>query len=225
VAAPSENYGAARTIAHLQDANVTESSGVVASRVNPGVYWTHNDSGDGPMLYAFDRNGRSYGRWRVRRARAVDWEDIAIGPGPKRGRPYLYVGDIGDNARNRREVVVYRIEELRTSSCKSGCSTGAATTSRLRYPNGPNNAEALLVHPATGDLYIVSKAPSADPRIGVYRARGPLVAGRPVTMTQVCPRCMRPELCSPAAGGAVISTARQRSRAHARRHHRIINFY
>lgn len=176
---------AARTLAHLEDAKVTESSGVVASRVNPGVFWTHNDSGDGPVLYAFDLHGRSHGRWRVPRARAVDWEDIAIGPGPRRGRWYLYVGDIGDNALRRREVVVYRIEEPRTAACKSGCATGPATAIRLRYPDGPHNAEALMVHPGTGDLYIVTKAGGSDQDTGVYKARAPLAAGRPITLTRI----------------------------------------
>ena len=97
-----------------------------------------------------------------RGARAVDWEDIAIGPGPKRGRWYLYIGDIGDNERRRGEVVVYRVEEPRTAACKAESSTGRATAIRLRYPDEPHNAR-LLVHPVTGDLYLISKAGNGDP--------------------------------------------------------------
>jgi hypothetical protein len=158
----------------LEDPDITESSGVVASRLAGGIYWTHNDSGDGPYLYAFDLQGRSHGRWTVPGAQNVDWEDIAIGPGPRAGRPYLYVGDIGDNNRTRKEIVVYRIEEPRAgerSACAGGCRTGPATVFRLRYPDGPHNAETLLVHPVSGDLYVISKASSGDPPTTVYVAR------------------------------------------------------
>ena len=44
-------------------------------------------------------------------ATAIDWEDIAIGPGPQAETPYLYVGDIGDNAERRPNIVVYRVAE------------------------------------------------------------------------------------------------------------------
>src|SRR5437764_643295 len=52
-------------LARLESREVTESSGIVASRRNPGLFWTHNDSGDGPFVYAFDRAGRARGVWRV----------------------------------------------------------------------------------------------------------------------------------------------------------------
>jgi len=175
----------AATIAHLEDARVTESSGVAASRANPGVYWTHNDSGDAPVVYAFGPEGRSLGRWRVRGANALDWEDIAVGPGPKRGQQYLYIGDIGDNQRQRREVLIYRVEEPRAPACKSGCNTSPAAAIRLRYPDGPHNAEALAVHPVTGDLYIVTKTGGEDSSTKVYKARAPLAGGKPVIMQRV----------------------------------------
>ena len=76
-------------IATLEDRSIRESSGVVASRKNPGLFWTHNDSGDGPFVYAFDRAGRGRGTFRVEGAKALDWEDIAAGAGPEAGRAYL----------------------------------------------------------------------------------------------------------------------------------------
>ena len=33
---------------------IDEASGIAASRKNPNVLWTHNDSGDGPLLYALN---------------------------------------------------------------------------------------------------------------------------------------------------------------------------
>src|SRR2546427_1152391 len=65
---------------------LTESSGVVASRAHPGILWTHNDSGDGPYLYATDLHGTDRGVVKVTGARNVDWEDIARGPCPGQAR-------------------------------------------------------------------------------------------------------------------------------------------
>src|SRR4030095_1706133 len=91
------SYGQPTTLATIKDKSISESSGLVASRTTPGAYWTHNDSGDGPFIYAFDTRGDSFGTFRVTGAEARDWEDIAAGPGPQPNRSYLYIGDIGDN--------------------------------------------------------------------------------------------------------------------------------
>jgi len=40
--------------ATFQSPRLIESSGVAVSHTYPGVLWTHNDSGDGPYLYATD---------------------------------------------------------------------------------------------------------------------------------------------------------------------------
>lgn len=170
-------------LATLANRQVVESSGIAASRRHPGVYWTHNDSGDGPFVYAFDRTGKDLGKWLVRGAQAIDWEDMAAGPGPESGKSYLYLGDIGDNNRQRPEVVVYRVEEpdVRLAARE----TAPAAAFRFRYPDGRHDAEALLVHPKSGDLYIVSKARGADAVTGVYKARAPLKSGALQTLEKI----------------------------------------
>lgn len=175
--AQAPRYGPPSRIAVLEDPRINESSGIAASRRNPGLFWTHNDSDGGPFLYLFDRGGKSHGTWRVTGARNIDWEDIATGPGPVRGKPCLYIGDIGDNDRRRAEVIVYRVEEpaaVATEAPSRTHETAASAAFRFRYPDGPHDAEALLVHPQTGDVYIVSKARGADTVTGVYKAAAPL---------------------------------------------------
>ncbi|HXG65232.1 MAG TPA: hypothetical protein VNO70_08995 [Blastocatellia bacterium] len=180
-------YGPPVHLADLEEPAVKESSGLAASRRNPGLFWTHNDSGDGPFLYAFDRQGRRAGVWEVAGARAIDWEDMAAGPGPERGRAYLYVGDIGDNARAREEVIVYRVAEPAIAAQDSAASqarkTEPAEAIHLKYPDGKHDAEALLVHPATGDIYIITKAMGAPAR--VYQAASPTSPAGVITLTLV----------------------------------------
>lgn len=138
--------------------DVNESSGLAASRRNPGLIWTHNDSGDRPRLYCLTRTATTCGTWEVTGARALDWEDMAAGPGPAAGEPYLYVGDIGDNRAVRAEVVVYRLVEPQAPPSRPGLArTSPADRVVLRYDDGPHDAEALLVHPVSGDLYVITK--------------------------------------------------------------------
>jgi hypothetical protein len=182
-------YGEPETLGRLDDDSLDESSGLAASRLNPGVVWTHNDSGDKPLVYAFDARGRGRGVWQVTGARLHDWEDIATGPGPETGRSYLYVGDIGDNKFARREIIVYRFPEPEVSdaTAESGrrrpLATEAAEAIRLRYPERAHDAEALLVHPRTGDLYVVTKVLGGP--AGVYKLPVPFAAGAVNTLTKV----------------------------------------
>lgn len=181
-------YGTPVLLGRIDDPDIDESSGLVASRRNPGRLWTHNDSGDDPDIYCLDGQARTCGVWRVTGAEAFDWEDIAAGPGPRAGEPYLYVGDIGDNIDHRSQIVVYRLPEPTVGAPgpvgtkSSPTATEKADALRLRYPDGPHDAEALLVHPVSGDVYVVTK----DPRgAGVYKAAAPLDPATVATLTRV----------------------------------------
>ncbi len=79
-----------------------ESSGLVVSKKNPNTIWVNNDSGDTARLFAISTTGALRGIYALDGATAFDWEDIAMGPGPKKNVPYLYVGDTGDNAAGAR---------------------------------------------------------------------------------------------------------------------------
>lgn len=205
-------FGAPTKLATLKNPGIDESSGLVASRSMPGVYWTHNDSGDGPFIYAFDATGGSRGVVRVAGAQARDWEDMSIGPGPERGKSYLYLGDIGDNEGSRTEVVVYRVAEPaltaadKTSTKTKPRMTAAAEAIRLRYPDGHHDAESLLVHPVSGNLYIVSKNMMRNAI--VYEAAAPLIAGDVITMKRVAELKVPSLLGGALTGGSVSPDGR-----------------
>nr|WP_237555333.1 hypothetical protein [Streptomyces sp. SID4948] len=135
---------------HISDPRITESSGLAASRLHPGIYWTHNDSGDGPYVYAIDSaTGKTVARVTMRGIHARDVEAISIGPDGD-----LYVGDIGDNLNGSwPEVWIYRFAEPRQLRDQ----TVDVTRFTVKYDGGPRNAEALMVQPKTGRVYIASK--------------------------------------------------------------------
>lgn len=174
-------------VAILKDKSIDESSGLVASRLNPGTYWTHND--DGAFIFALNSRGAPLGVFRVTGAQARDWEDISIGPGPDRDKSYLYIGDIGDNDAVRSEIAVYRVAEPAISpatvkfSKKQPGVTESAEAIRLSYPDGKFDAETLLVHPTTGNIYVITKVPLVSPV--VYEAAAPFTPGKLTTMRRI----------------------------------------
>ena len=164
---------------------ITEASGIVASRQNPGVLWTHNDSGFGASVFALSTNGALLGRYYVPTAFGGNYEDIAIGPGSNPEHQYLYLGDIGDDFLSRFSVRVFRFPEpavyLYQSNSPPILPTIAAQEIELRYPDGPFDAEALMVDPLTGDLFVVTKE---DNSARIYRAtRAELDGDGPLVMT------------------------------------------
>jgi hypothetical protein len=144
-----------------------ESSGLAVSRTQPGVLWSHNDSGDDPNLYAVDSSGRLLATIAVANAAAVDWEDMASGPCPESLRAAtsrdeaacLYLADIGDNDRVREELTVYVVVEPLLATTDAKRPAVAAQSFRYRYPGGPDDSEALAVSP-NGYVTIVSKGRS-----------------------------------------------------------------
>src|SRR4029078_10623652 len=68
-------------VGHFARPDIIESSGIVASRTQPGVFWTMNDSGGKPEVYAFDVSGRDLGAWMVPGATAAERESLGVGAG------------------------------------------------------------------------------------------------------------------------------------------------
>ncbi|MEU3333582.1 WD40 repeat domain-containing protein [Streptomyces sp. NPDC002144] len=135
----------------ITDPRIKESSGLAASHLHPGIYWTHNDSSDGPYIYAVDSaTGRTVARITLSGVgRPRDVEAISIGPDNQ-----IYVGDIGDNLGGKWPYVwIYRLPEPK----KLVDQTIKATQYVVKYSDGARNAESLVVDPKTGRAYIIDK--------------------------------------------------------------------
>jgi hypothetical protein len=150
---------------------LVESSGVAVSREYPGVLWTHNDSGDGPYLYATDLKGTDRGFLLIAGADAFDWEDMALGVCPPQFRApaCLYMADTGDNLEVRPFVTLYALPEPAPPQGPGDTlrTTGAAAVLRVSYPDGPHDVEAIFVSPRDTAAYLVSKGRGGS--VKVYR--------------------------------------------------------
>jgi hypothetical protein len=136
----------------LDDRAVNESSGLAVSGRDPGLLWTHNDSGGGPQLFALDMLGHVQGSIRLKSAFNVDWEDMAAFT--EKGVPWLLLADIGDNWGIRPVVDLYLIEE---PQLPFGRAVDLQRHIRLRYPDGPRDVEAVAVDTAASVIYLLSK--------------------------------------------------------------------
>lgn len=148
-------YGAPKRLCELRFDAVKESSGLAVSRIEPDVFWTHNDSGDRPKLYAFDRAGQQIGAFDVAGAKARDWEDMASFE--MDGRPYLLIGDVGDNGRKRDECQAYLVAESLPTSSDAKNSLFVEKTVRFQYDRGPQDCESVAFDPTTGQVLLVTK--------------------------------------------------------------------
>lgn len=181
---------------------LTELSGLAASRVYPGIFWGHNDSGNAPELMAFDQAGASRGVWKVAGAKAVDWEDLAIAPDGSGGWD-LWIADTGQNG-GVHPPVLYRVREPVPQEAGQTTPAVTATAERysVRWPLGAPDCEALMAHPQSGDLYLIAKE-AGSATVCVAR-RADMAPGRETALEKVAVVKL-PGLMSGTVTGADIS--------------------
>src|SRR6185436_19838271 len=151
----------------------------------PGVLWTHNDSGYPGTVFALSTNGSLLVAYSIPNTFSGNFEDISFGPGPNPEQQYIYLGDIGDDSLSRSTIRVMRFAEPAVYAYSGDAprflTVPSAQEITLAYPDGPFDAEALLVDPLTGDLFIATKL---DDSSRIYRAtRAELDSGGPVQLT------------------------------------------
>ncbi|QGN33635.1 hypothetical protein [Microlunatus sp. Gsoil 973] len=151
----------------ITDDRITESSGL-ATDTDADLYWTVNDSGDSGRAFALDQSGEVVGTIGFR-AEVVDVEAVQYADNT------LYIADIGDNDAKRPFVTVYLLADPRPNN-----GTTLYRSVDLAYPDGPHDAETLLVSD-TGQLYLITKGAKG----GIYQAPRDLSHSSVNTLTRV----------------------------------------
>ncbi len=132
---------------------IKETSGLI--KVDNQL-WTLNDSGGKATLYQIDEhNGRIVKTLKITNARNVDWEDIAFDAN------YVYIGDIGNNRGNRRDLKIYKIPRaaLRTQKRVRAEVISFSYSDQKDFSSKPHknnyDCEAMVAH--NGKIYLFSK--------------------------------------------------------------------
>ena len=169
------------TVGRLQDRAMSEASGIAASGIFKDMLYVHNDSGDSSRFFMISPDGKLQHTiyYNYNPGHYLDCEDIAVGPGPVKGKSYVYVGDIGDNDVNKQVAVIYRLQENKSWE-KDGGIHAKADRLFLNYPDGPKDAEALMIDPIGKLLCIVTKRKDT---VSVYTAPLNFKSNDTVTLT------------------------------------------
>jgi len=179
-------FFAGKLVFQVDNDDLAEASDIAVSAKNPGVFWSHNDSGGRARIFAIASDGRDLGTYHVEGAELEDWEDMAIGPGPGQNKVYIYIGDIGANKKARNRITVYRLEEPDVKADQKNKKRKLDRTKAFDFAfpdEKSHDAESLMVDPRTSDLYIVTKPRHGAPV--VYRAKAPLDAKRTTILEDV----------------------------------------
>jgi hypothetical protein len=140
----ASNYNPPKVIGTVRSPDITESSGLAASRCQENVLWTHNDSGDDAFIFGLKTSGESLGTWKVPNAQNNDWEDIAAYK-DKNGKCFIYVGDIGDNKAKRHEstrsIECGAADPAENAASDRNCRQRLMPRSWFTYPDYDQNGE------------------------------------------------------------------------------------
>lgn len=155
---------------------VDEASGIIQSHKYPDVFYTHNDSGGGPYVYAVRRDGTLIAKMRLRKANGTDAsnndiEDISLGIDPVSGVPHVFVGNFGDNAQARGTYDLHRFPEPNLNLNGSATFNVTVETYNFQYPDGSHDCESLFIDPDTAEVYFLTKR---DAKSGIYSASWPM---------------------------------------------------
>ncbi|MTI41183.1 hypothetical protein [Fulvivirga lutimaris] len=164
----------------IENNQINEASGLATGINNPNMLWTHNDSGDKARIFLLDEYGHFKAEFKLKGVNNRDWEDIYTGPGPKAGKNYIYIAEMGDNNAVHELKYIYRFEEPKLSDDSREISNIEVIT--FVYPDGKRDAESLFVDPQTKDIYILSKR---EQNIGIYKAAYPQSLSKTVTLEKL----------------------------------------
>lgn len=135
--------------------HIDESSGL--SLLNNQL-WTHNDSGDDPVLYQLDPGSGTYlNQVFVAGAGNVDWEDLT------RDENYFYLGDFGNNSGIRQDLTIYRLAtgnfdaNLDTIAVSGKIEFSFEDQNRFDFDFNKHNFDCEAMIESGENLYLFSK--------------------------------------------------------------------
>lgn len=148
-------YGNSQKLEVIQKlpAALSEISGLTF--LNDTILVAHNDSGNEPILYFLNLKGDVIHQVEITQAKNKDWEAIAC------DGKFLYIGDIGNNGNNRKDLVIYKVptHEILTKKSIDAEKIEISYLDQAAFPPADSllnfDAEAMAFH--NDSLHIFTK--------------------------------------------------------------------
>lgn len=153
----SSAFEKGKTLSELTNKKLKELSGLTESHRYPGMFWTHNDSGNNAEIFLIDRDLNIKMVVTLQNIDNRDWEDLTVGPGPDAQKSYVYVGDIGDNDAVYPYKYIYWFEEPEMNGNNIDISLDSVGKITFQLEGAVKDTESLFIDPTSKDLYVISK--------------------------------------------------------------------
>lgn len=141
----------------LNNLEIKEASGLVASNYNSNLFWTHNDSGDLPRIFLINNSGKGKVEFFLKGIKNRDWEDMGSFL-DEAGKSWIYIADIGDNDKKYPSYFIHRFEEPRFEEFLApNRIISTIETIEFNLPDESRDMETLLIDQRTGEVFAVSK--------------------------------------------------------------------
>ena len=151
------------TVSAALPSSLEEISGLAASRTYADTVWAIEDSGNPAKVYALGLNGTVLATISLSPATNIDWEAIALRPGPNGDQ--LVVADVGDNPSARASVTFYLFDEPTLANATISPEKIIAT-----YSDGPHNAESVVA--TNSSILVITKQSGIA---SIYRLDGTIL--------------------------------------------------
>ena len=141
---------------------IDETSGMADSRSTENALWVLEDGGNPAELTLISYEGNIIERLPAKNTINRDWEDMTLVKDLSSGKNKIYLADIGDNNIQYDTYDIYRFDEPATNDIE----INNVEKIQFRYPDGPHDADAMLVDKMSNDIYIITKQ---DAKSGIYK--------------------------------------------------------
>ena len=158
-------YGEAKQVGRLNNRSFTELSGLTQSQGQNDLFWSHNDGGNAPVLFALNRSGRLKAKLWIEQTRNRDWEDLDSFVFEQQA--YFLVADVGDNFAQRDHIQLHVIrepklthlasEQFETTESMESLTAPILYTLQIKYKEGPRDCEAVAIDIQQQKVLLLSK--------------------------------------------------------------------
>lgn len=158
-------YSEAKQVGRLNNIAFTELSGLTQSQWHNNLFWSHNDGGHTPVLFALDRSGNLRAKLEIEQIRNRDWEDLDSFMFEHQS--YFLVADVGDNFARRSYIQLHVIREPRLrqsfrehSEAIDSIESMTAPilyTLQIQYKEGPRDCEAVAIDMPRKKVLLLTK--------------------------------------------------------------------